>query len=144
MRPALRQACDLIVTKGVTQREAAIRAGMNETALSRALLKPHIKAWLEEQKAAFAVDMLQLKDRARGIAISTGIELMHSAQSEAVRARMVELFASEGKPGSQVNVQVNVDRGGYEFVRPGSRMVEIEPATDGASGGGDAQDADNA
>ncbi len=117
---------------------------MNETSLSRALLKPHIKAWMEEQKAAFAVDMLQLKDRARGIAISTGIELMHSAQSEAVRARMVELFASEGKPGSQVNVQVNVDRGGYEFVRPGSRMVEIEPATDEASGGGGAQDADNA
>lgn len=143
MRPALREACELIIQKGVTQREAALRAGMNERALSRALLKPHIKAWMDEQKAAFAVDMLQLKDRAKGIAIATGIELMHSAQSEAVRARMVELFAGDGKAGASVNVQVNVDRGGYEFVRPGARMVDITPATDDASGGDDVQEPDN-
>lgn len=143
MRPALREACELIIQKGVTQREAALRAGMNERALSRALLKPHIRAWLEQKKADFAVDMLQLKDRAKSIAIATGIDLMHSAQSEAVRARMVELFAGEGKAGTSVAVQVNVDRGGYEFVRPGARMVDITPAPDDASGGDDVQEPDN-
>lgn len=56
---------------------------------------------------------------------------------------MVEFFAGEAKPGASVNVQVNVDRGGYEFVRPGARMVDIEPATDDASGCDDEQEPDN-
>ena len=142
MRPALRQAVELIVEKGVTQREAAKQAGMNETALGRALAKPHIKAYIEAQKALFLTDMLKLKDRAKAIAIAQGIDLMHTATSEAVRARMVELFAGEARSGPSVAVQVNVDRGGYEFVRPGQRVVEIDPAPDLTSGDDDDQDAD--
>lgn len=142
MRPALREAVTLIITKGLTQRDAALRAGMNETALSRALLKPHIKTYVEAQKALFATDMLQLKDRAKSIAIATGIELMHSAQSEAVRARMVELFAGDAKSGPAVAVQVNVDRGGYDFVPKGAKMVRIVPPQDEPSGAESAQDAE--
>ena len=143
MRAPLRKAVDEIVWKGVTQREAAHRAGMNETALGRALARPAIAAWLEHLKAQAALDADKLKTQARAIAIQEGLRLMTQAQSEAVRARMVEFFAGEAKPGSQVNVQVNVDRGGYEFVRPGARMVEIEPAPDSASGAEDAQVPDN-
>lgn len=139
MRPALREAVEFIVQKGVTQREASRLAGMNERALSRALLKPHIKAYVEHEKALFLTDMLKLKDRAKSIAIATGIELMHSAASEAVRARMVELFAGEPRPGASVAVQVNVDRGGYEFVRPGQKMVDITPVPDTSSGDTDSQ-----
>lgn len=142
MRPALREAVTLIVEKGITQREAAKRVGMNETALGRALAKPHIKAYVEAQKALFLTDMLKLKDRAKSIAIATGIDLMHTATSEAVRARMVELFAGEVRSGPSVAVQVNVDRAGYEFVRPGQRVVEIDPAPDLPSGDDDDQDAD--
>lgn len=142
MRPALRMAVELIIELGVSQREASRRAGMNETVLGRALKKPHIAAYVEHQKALFLTDMLKLKDRAKAIAIAQGIDLMHSAQSEAVRARMVELFASEPRPGASVAVQVNVDRGGYEFVRPGARMVEIDPAPDLSSGDDDGQDTD--
>ncbi len=144
MRPALRLAVEAIVWKGTTQREAALRAGMNESALGRALARPAIAAWLEYLKAQAALDADKLKAHARAIAIREGTRLITEAQSEQVRARMVEFFAGEAKPGASVNVQVNVDRGGYEFVRPGSRMVEIEPATDDASGGGDAQEPDNA
>lgn len=115
---------------------------MNETALGRALARPAIAAWLEHLKAQAALDADKLKAQARAIAIQEGLRLMTQAQSEAVRARMVEFFAGEAKPGSQVNVQVNVDRG-YEFVRPGARMVEIEPAPDSASGAEDAQEPDN-
>ena len=142
MRPALRMAVELIIELGISQRDASRRAGMNETVLGRALKKPHIAAYVEHQKAVFLTDMLKLKDRAKAIAIAQGIDLMHSAQSEAVRARMVELFASEPRPGASVAVQVNVDRGGYEFVRPGARMVEIDPAPDLSSGDDDDQDAD--
>lgn len=117
---------------------------MNETSLGRALAKPHIAAFVEYEKALFASDMLKLKERAKVLAINVGIELMHSAQSEAVRARMVEMFAGEGKPGTQVNVQINNDRGGYEFVRPGSRIVEIAPSPDTQSSADVQQGVDNA
>lgn len=142
MRPALRNAVALIVEQGTTQREAARRAGMDESSLGRALAKPHIKAYVDTQKALFLTDMLKLKERAKAIAIAQGIDLMHNATSEAVRARMVELFAGEVRSGASVAVQVNVDRGGYEFVRPGARMVEIDPAPDLSSGDDDDQDAD--
>lgn len=142
MRPALREAVEFIVQKGVTQREAARLSGMNERALSRALLKPHIKAYVEHEKALFLTDMLKLKDRAKSIAIATGIELMHSAASEAVRARMVELFAGEAKAAPQFNVQINNDRGGYEFPRPGQRLVDITPVPDTSSGDADSQATD--
>lgn len=143
MRPALREAVTLIVEKGITQREAAKRSGMNETALGRALAKPHIKAYVDTQKALFITDMLKLKERAKAIAIAQGIDLMHNATSEAVRARMVELFAGEAKSGPSVAVQVNVDRGGYEFVRPGSKVVEISSQSDDASDGDCTQGIDN-
>ena len=135
MRPPLKEAVSLIIEKGITQREAARRVGMNETSLGRALAKPHIKAWIDNEKALFLTDMLKLKDRAKAIAIATGIELMHSATSEAVRARMVELFAGEPKKANEINVQINNDRGGYEFVRPGSQLVEIKATPDSLSGG---------
>lgn len=115
---------------------------MDESSLGRALAKPHIKAYVEAQKALFLTDMLKLKERAKAIAIAQGIDLMHNATSEAVKARMVELFAGEARSGPSVAVQVNVDRGGYEFVRPGQRVVEIDPAPDLPSGDDDEQDTD--
>lgn len=142
MRAPLKEAVSLIVHKGLTQRDTAKRVGMNETSLGRALAKPHIAAWVEYQKTLFAIDMAQLKDRAKAIAINVGIDLLNNATSEQVKARMVELFTSEPKPGSAVNVQVNVDRGGYEFIPKGSRLVDITPHTDAPSGEDDGQEAD--
>lgn len=139
MRAALRKAVDEIVLKGRTQRDAAKIAGMNETALGRALMKPHIAAHVEELKALAIIDAHKLRGLAKAMAIQTGIELMRESSSDAVRARMVEFFAGEGKPGTQVNVAVNVDRGGYEFVKPGQRVVDIRPAIDGASDAIDGQ-----
>lgn len=115
---------------------------MDESALGRALAKPHIKAYVDTQKALFITDMLKLKERAKAIAIAQGIDLMHSAQSEAVRARMVELFAGEAKAAPQFNVQINNDRGGYEFPRPGQRLVDITPVPDTSSGDADSQATD--
>lgn len=48
---------------------------------------------------------------------------------------MVELFAGDGKKSGDINVQVNVDRGGYEFARPGQRIVEIREANEGENDG---------
>ncbi len=143
MRPKLRHALALIAEEGRTQREAALRAGLNEKSLSRAIQRPEIGAYLETLKAQAVMDAGALKQQARAAAIRVGLELMHEAKSEQVKARLVEFFAGEVKTGASVNVQVNVDRGGYEFVRPGARMVDIEPATDDASGADDGQEPDN-
>lgn len=139
MRAKLRAAVNLIATKGKGIGEAAEAAGMNASALSRAINRPEIKAHIEEQKALYCLDADSLKGLAKAIAINTGIDLMQSAASEAVRARLVEFFAGDGRPGTQVNVAVNVDRGGYEFVKPGQRVVDIRPAIDSVSSGDDGQ-----
>lgn len=142
MRAPLRKAIDLIVLKGKSQRDAAEEAGMNETALSRALQKPHIRNYLDEQKALFCLDADKLKPFAKALAMQTGMDLMLNSKSDQVKARMVEFFAGEARGGAQVNVQVNVDRNGYEYVKPGQRLVDITPATDHASEGDDVQGTD--
>lgn len=129
MRPQLRAAIDEIVWKGRTQREAARRAGLNESALGRALQRPEVAAFLEQQKALATLDALKLKEQAKAIAIREGIDLMVSAQSEQVRARMVEFFAGEARQ-ALVNVHVGAQQEpatGYRYRRPD------QPATDRTS-----------
>lgn len=134
MRPALRHAVDLIATKGYRVPDAATLAGMNEKALYRALARPPIAAYVEAMKANEASLAASLKEQARAMAIRAGIDLLHNAQSEQVRARMVEFFASEERKNPAVAVQINVDRGGYEYARPGAQIVEILPGAGPASG----------
>lgn len=127
MRAALRIAIDEIVLNGKTQRQAATASGMNETALSRALAKPHVNAYVEAMKAEVFAEAEQLKGRAKAIAIREGINLLRTAKSESVRARMVEFFAGEPKQSS-VNVQVNTGAAGYVYTRPSDRPSVADDA----------------
>jgi hypothetical protein len=118
IRAALIRAIDAIAIDGQSQKDAARRAGMHETALSKALAKPHVAAVLEQRKALAAMEATQLKGIARSMAIRVGIDLMQNATSEQVRAKMVEFFAGESKQ-SGVAVQVNVGpNAGYIYARP--------------------------
>lgn len=117
MRPALSMALDEIALKGRTQRDAARVAGLHEKSLSRALQKPHIAAWLEYQQTQAILDADQLKTKARAMAIRVGIDLLHSATSEAVKARLVEFFAGEPKTPA-VAVQINNNAGAGYVYRP--------------------------
>lgn len=121
----LRRAIDLIAIQGMSGRKAAEAAGLHEVSLYKALAKPHVAEALEARKAEIVLEADKLKGVARAIAIRTGIELMADAKSEAVKARMVEFFAGEPRASANVAVQVNVDRGGYEYARPGAQVVEI-------------------
>ena len=131
MRAALEKAIFHIVKQGKTQREAAEREGMTEAALSRALKRPPIAAWVEYLKSQETIDAISLKARANAMAIQRGIDLMFNAQSEAVQARMVELFAGEAKTGTQVNVNIGAKANGYEYLRPGARVIEIRAGDGG-------------
>jgi lambda repressor-like predicted transcriptional regulator len=116
---ALRKAINAIAKEGTTKREAARRAGMNETSLGKALAKPHVAKELEAAKTLFALEMNDLRGTAKAIAIQTGIELMRTSASDNVRARMVEFFAGEGRqPLVNVSVSAGQDRGVYAYTKP--------------------------
>lgn len=134
MSAKVRKAISLIATEGKTQREAARQAGMNESALSRALAREGVSEYLEQRKALFCQEVDSLKGQARRVAILTAMDLMENAKSEAVRMRAVEFFAGETKPGTAVNVTVNAGGQGYEYVSPGQKLVDITPADDSQSG----------
>jgi hypothetical protein len=127
-RPQLRAALDLIALEGMTQREAAKRAGMNETVLARALKKPHVSAELDRLRSMAYEEGAKHRAIARAAALRVGLDLLHNAKSEAVKARMVELFTRD-PDGPSVVVQVNSAAPGYVYRRP----------TDSASGASDDQ-----
>lgn len=139
MRAPLAKAIDLIATKGKSQVEAAALSGMNPSALNRALGRPETKTYLEARKAQFSLDADTLKGMARSIAIHAGIELLNHAQSEQVRARMVEFFAGDPRQ-ALVNIAVNAPPPqGYTYTKPAS----TSRPPDSVSGVEDAQVIDN-
>jgi hypothetical protein len=128
------QAITILAEQATTVAEAARRVGMDRTALSKALSRPHIKAVLEAKKEAFAQEVDNLRETARKRAIIVGIELMGENQPPTVRARMVEFFAGEAKKAAQTNVTVQtMIQPGYAYVRPGEHVFAV--ATDVTSVG---------
>lgn len=106
------------------------------------MLRPSVQAHLQAVQERYVLSVKALRARHEARAIEVAADLLENATSEATKVKMVEFFAGEPKPGSAVNVQVNVDRGGYEFIPKGSRLVDITPHTDAPSGDDDWQEAD--
>ena len=126
-RPQLRAALDLIALEGLTQREAAKRAGMNETVLARALNKPHVSAELDRLRSMAYEESATHRAIARAAALRIGLDLLHNAKSEQVKARMVELFAREAS-GPGLVVQVNNAPAGYTYARPADHASAADRA----------------
>lgn len=136
------KALDLIATTGISQIKAAEQVGMDRSALNRALQKENVKAELEVRKVRYISVQTAMRNTLKARALEVAAELMENAASEAVRMRAVEFLAGESKQGPSVSVTVNAG-GGYEFVRPGQRLVEIEGSPpDQATAGNDAEDAE--
>lgn len=135
----VRTAITLKVEKALTGEQAAALAGLSNSGFWKAWGQPHVQQLYRELKAQYIQRAMDRKEVLRAHAIDIAAELMKEGNPPNIRAKMVELFTSEPRPGASVAVQVNVDRGGYEFVRPGARMVEINPITDAPSGGDDSQ-----
>lgn len=129
----VKQAIALHVHKGMNQKEAAEAAGLRPGSFYNALMRPHVKAYLEGQKAELIQTVDAMRAPYKAQAFEVAAHLMHNADSENVKMRAVEFLAGEGK-GSSVNVAVNVQNnvggGDYAYVRPGQRMVDITPSTD--------------
>jgi len=101
----MQQALEHLATKGVTQREAASRAGISEFHLSRELRKPQIQAFIARRAA---------ENIARGVwRASTRMVELVDAESEHVAAKVSERLLEHGgilRPqasGTNVNVSIN-------------------------------------
>ena len=135
----MRKALEAIANEGLTQKAAAEQAGIHEATLCKALKRPAVAMALEAMQQRVIAQAAEMKAGYKALAMRHAFHLMKNANSEAVQARMVEFLAGEPHSGTQVNVAVNVDRGGYEFVKPGQRVVDIRPAIDSVSSGDDGQ-----
>lgn len=121
-----RAAIGFLAKLGCTQEQAAQLAGMNAAALSRALGQPHVQAALQEAKEQRIKAINASKPLYKALAWEQAHKLAQSSADERIRLKAVELLTGEGRPGGvQVNVQTNLHGGGYEFVPPNARVVDI-------------------
>lgn len=125
----IRTAVTERVEKGITIEEACRAAGLSPAGWYKAMKRPEVQAFVDDVMAKYIRGAEAMKARHKARAIEIAAHLMENAASEAVRMRAVEFFAAEPKSGAAVNVQVNVDRGGYEYVKPGQKVVEIVEAS---------------
>ena len=125
MRAALRHAIELRVKKGMTVRAACEESGMSPQGFHKAMKRPAVRDYLQTIQLEFVASVEANKATYKARALEVGMDLMLNSKSEAVRARMVEFFAGDGKV-SPVSVHIDARHtGGYEYVRPGQQVVEV-------------------
>ncbi|WP_162685474.1 hypothetical protein [Roseovarius amoyensis] len=106
--------------------EACRRAGIKYSAWHKAMAKPHVQALLEKMKTEYIQQVETMAERHKARALEIAADLLENAESEAVKARMVEFFRREASPAASITINNTVNSGGYEYARPGQRVVEIE------------------
>ena len=85
MRPALASAIRLIVEEGLSQCDAAQRVGLRQESLSKALHKPHVRAFKEGVKRAWLASRTEK-------AWHTMAQLADSSSSDDVRHKSAKVF----------------------------------------------------
>lgn len=127
LSPKLRAAIEARVTEGLSIVDACAKAGMSPQGWHKAMKRPPVRDHLEQIQRRFVTETEARRSIYKARAFEVALDLMLTAKSEAVRARMAEFLAGDGKaPQVAVHIDARQERGGYEFVRPGKRLVEIE------------------
>lgn len=130
LRAALRLAIDLRVKQGMTISAACEESGMSPQGFHKAMKRPAVRDYLQTVQLEFIASVESDKATFKARAYEVGMDLMLNSKSEAVRARMVEFFASDGKV-SPVSVHIDARQThGYEYARPGQEIVQIRPNWD--------------
>jgi hypothetical protein len=140
--PKIREALRLRVEKGKSGEVAAREAGVSPAALWKALTRPHVKTYYESLKADYAKEVNRLKGYAKLRAIEVGLDLMETAQSEAVKARMVEFFSGEGRqPLVSIDLSGNSKAAsGYVYARPDRAASDMQSNAQSGQGIEDAEE----
>lgn len=123
----LRVAVEAHVTEGLTIVDACARAGMSRQGFHKAMKRPAVIDFVEAVRRRFVTSVEGNRALYKARALEVALDLMLNAKSESIRARMVEFLAGDGKaPAVAVHIDARQEHGGYEYVRPGQRVVEIE------------------
>lgn len=130
----LKHALRLRVEDNKSWDDCARAAGLSPAGLHKARKRQNVIELYEQMKTTYIQEIEDLKRPWAARALAVAADLMDNAQSETVRARMVEFFAGE-KRGPAVAVQINTAKSetkaagqpmrGYEYLRPGQELVRI-------------------
>ncbi|MFZ1726708.1 MAG: hypothetical protein WBO29_11055 [Albidovulum sp.] len=113
---------------------AAEKAGLSRNGFAKALKRIVVQDLIRAEQERMARDVDHLRAVARLRALEVARDILETG-SENAKLRVIDLLLREGKAATEVNVSVDArqkDRGGYEYVRPGQRLVEVvdpEPGT---------------
>lgn len=122
----IRTAIEARVRQGLGVAAAAEAAGMSRNGFAKALKRPAVQEHLWKMQAAFVAEIEASRAVYKAQALEAALDLMKNAQSETVRARMIEFLAGDVKsPKIAVRVDARPQRS-YEFVQSNQRVVEIE------------------
>ena len=122
----VRRAVSLRVREGLSIEKAATAAGLSRNGFAKALKRPEVQAHLVQVQTAYVTEVDASRALYKARALEVAVDLMLNASSENVRLRAAEFLAGDGK-APQVAVHVDARQGGgYEYVRPGEKVVEIE------------------
>ena len=86
-------------------------------------------------KEQYIQDVEEMENLHKARALEVARELLDESKSDSVKARMVEFLRGERAKNS-VNVALQVNNQvvqGYEYVRPGQKLVEIQSPGDSQS-----------
>lgn len=122
----MRTAIQYRVRKGYNIIDACAKAGIAQDTWYKNFLKPHIKAFFEVEKLKYIQSVENLSDRHKARALEVAAQIMEESKSDAAKMRAVEFIRGGGKSGVTVNVQNNIKSTGYEYAKPGQRIVEIQ------------------
>jgi hypothetical protein len=100
----LRSAIDLRVREGHTITEACGKAGLSTLGWHKAMKRPSVRGHLEEVQRRFVAESDAKRALYRARAFEVALDLMLNAKSEAIRARMAEFLASDGKAPQAANL----------------------------------------
>lgn len=128
--PALREAIKLRVEKGLTITAACDAAGYSESGWHLAMQRPHVRQLLNDVQAQYIQSVKAKRAYYSSRAYDIAADLMENATDPAMRWKGVEFFTRDDAPrkGDAPQVSVNI-ASGYEFVRPGQRVVDLIDGT---------------
>lgn len=123
----VRDAVECRVREGLSIVAAAEKAGLSRNGFAKALKRPAVQDLVKEVQETFIRETEALRSTYKARALEVALDLMLNAKSETVRARMAEFLASDAK-APQLAVHVDArQQGGYDYVPPGCKLVEIVP-----------------
>ncbi|RNF35319.1 hypothetical protein [Paracoccus methylarcula] len=101
---------------------------MSRYGLSKALKRPAVAELLADTQARFVTDVESKRAVLRARVFDVAAEMLNDEKTDdRVKLKLIELLMGDGKaPTVAVNIDASTNvGGGYEFVRPGTRIVEI-------------------